>query len=134
MESLFTQFPEFESIDACWEIYEQDKRDEHWHYLDHFSAKEVLAMKEAKYAHEYAESYMRYSNRYCSASVFYDKNAAFKQMDKDQEPSNEDRYMMELNERVLDSYDYHHLDENSGSKEPLWKRQVDRITELLKKD
>ena len=112
MENLFEQFPEFESIDACWAIYEQDKKDEFWHYLDNFSTREIMAMTEAKYAHEYDEYRMGFSMRHYNTLVFFDKNAAFEQMVKDQEPSNEVRYMMEELEResgYLDNYQYHLL-------------------------
>jgi hypothetical protein len=136
MEDIFTISPALPCLNECWRIHEQDIQDSYWYYLDNFSGREAMAMSYVKYAHEYSEYYYNRYSRHFSDRVFYDISAAFEQMDKDQQSSNEDLYMMEELEResgYLDNYQYHHLDSNDVVKAPLWKRQVDRITDLLKK-
>lgn len=128
--------------DECWSLYESMRTDEtsfdRWE--SGYTSREMQGFKSANQAHSLFETDARLSFRFntyhVSSAVFFNKSAAFAQMELDSSPTNEDLYMQEEAERdavyTIAFLEHHHLSHHiAPDQDPAWKVDSDRITQLL---
>ncbi len=141
MEKIFQEQPDLLCHDYCWDVYEDEKNSDNGEYLDTFSPLEANALTSTKGAHEYTEihpAYLEHDSTYrgtpYESSVFVSKDAAFEQMQIDNQPCPTDRFEIDARvheEEIIEGYETHHLDGSELPQEPYWKQKVDVIIKLL---